>query len=160
MGDCLEKLREDKMAVQNWFTWYAGSGTNDVIDGLKKVSGERFFDWNTQGHVRLLFGAFAGSKDFLEGNYSQFHTPEGYQFLADSILREDRITPHIAAGFMVDSLCTWRNYDERTQKLMLQQLERVAAAPNLSNDTGDKVRRSLPTPEERRNLFNPPDLKL
>ncbi|HTK85663.1 MAG TPA: DUF3458 domain-containing protein [Patescibacteria group bacterium] len=160
MGDLLEKLRDDKMAVQNWFTWYAGSDTSDVINGLKKVSSERFFDWNTQGHVRLLFGAFAGSKDFLEGNYNQFHTPEGYKFLADSILKEDRITPHIAAGFMVDSLCSWRNYDDKTQKLMLEQLERVAAAPNLSNDTGDKVRRSLPTAVERRNLFNPPDLKL
>lgn len=159
MSDCLEKLHNDKMAVQNWFTWYAGSDTSDVIDGLKKVSGERFFDWNTQGHVRLLFGAFAGSKDFLEGNYSQFHTPEGYKFLADSILKEDQITPHIAAGFMVDSLCSWRNYDARTQKLMLEQLERVAST-NLSNDTGDKVRRSLPTAVERRNLFNPPDLKV
>ena len=145
MEDSLNRVKDDKMAVQNWFAWQAGANSPDIVERLKAVTESSYFDWKSPAHVRTLIGAFSGNKLTPEAN-PQFYSADGkgFAFLADSVIKMDKIHPMTASGYMVDSLCKWQNYEPETQKLMIAQLERIAAEPKLSVDTREKVLKSLP----------------
>jgi aminopeptidase N len=87
--------------------------------------------------VRSLYMAFAG-------NPLGFHAADGsgYRLIADVILALDPINPQTAARF-VPSLGRWRRIEAGRAALMKGELERIAAAGNLSRDTYEQVSRSL-----------------
>ena len=66
----------------------------------------------------------------------------GYRLLADKVLELDRSNPQLAARLLA-VLGRWRRFDELRQSLMLAELERVVAAPNLSRDTFEIASKSL-----------------
>jgi aminopeptidase N len=54
----------------------------------------------------------------------------------------DRLNPQVAAR-LVQPLSRWRRYDEDRRSLMQAELERIAAAPQLSRDVYEIVIKSL-----------------
>ena len=87
--------------------------------------------------VRSLYMAFAG-------NPGAFHDPSGrgYRLIADLILALDPINANTAARF-VAPLGRWRRIEPARAAMMRAELERIAAAPDLSRDTREQVSRSL-----------------
>src|SRR3546814_20136861 len=79
-----------------------------------------------------------------DGCSSDLHSAggEGYRFLADVILRVDRINPQSAAR-LVAPLGRWRRFNHANGRLMRAELERIAAAPHLSKDVLEQVTQSL-----------------
>jgi len=96
------------------------------------------FSIKNPNKVRALIGAFC------TGNPAQFHAIEGtgYVFLADHIIALDKLNPQVAARIS-NVLSQWRRYDQKRQKLMKVQMQRVLAEPGLSRDVYEVMSKSL-----------------
>ncbi len=123
--------------VDKWFTLQALSLHPDVIAQVRELAKHPDFTMKNPNRVRSLHMAFAG-------NPKGFHaiSGEGYRMVADVILALDPINPQTAARF-VPSLGRWRRIEPVRAALMKGELERIAAAGNLSRDTFEQVSRSL-----------------
>ena len=95
------------------------------------------FTLHNPNRVRALYMAFAV-------NPAAFHAVDGtgYRMIADLILALDPLNPQTAARF-VAPLGRWRRIEPVRSALMRAELERIAAAGNLSRDTAEQVARSL-----------------
>lgn len=58
------------------------------------------------------------------------------------MIEVNRLNPQVAAR-LVQPLSRWRRYDEGRRRLMQAELERIAAAPQLSRDVYEIVIKSL-----------------
>eukprot|EP00897_Mesotaenium_endlicherianum_P009226 jgi/Mesen1/8331/ME000046S07721 len=89
------------------------------------------------GNVYALLGGFCACP-------VNFHAADGsgYQLLADSVLRLDRLNAQVAAR-MVSAFTRWRKYDLARQALAKAQLERIVASKGLSDNVYEIAHRSL-----------------
>ena len=96
------------------------------------------FDIKTPNRVRALIGAFT------QANPVHFHARngQGYQFLAEQVLRLNALNPQIASR-MVAGLAQWRRYDLERQALMKQALQQIIDIENLSKDVYEIASKSL-----------------
>ena len=125
------------LVVDKWFTLQALSLHPDIIDHVRALAQHADFTISNPNRVRSLYMAFAG-------NPAAFHAKDGsgYKLIADLILELDPINPQTAARF-VSPLGRWRRIEPGRAALMKAELERIAAADNLSRDTFEQVSRSL-----------------
>ncbi|MDZ4137947.1 MAG: aminopeptidase N [Erythrobacter sp.] len=132
-----DRYQHNPLVVDKWFTLQALSLHPDVIAQVRKLAEHPDFTMKNPNRVRSLHMAFAG-------NPKGFHAAsgEGYRMVADVILALDPINPQTAARF-VPSLGRWRRIESVRAALMKGELERIAAAGNLSRDTFEQVSRSL-----------------
>jgi len=81
---------------------------------------------------------------FCSQNLVNFHKKDGsgYHFLAEIILKLDKLNPQIASRLMAP-LTRWKKYDEARQALLKKQLERIQSEPTLSKDVREVVEKSL-----------------
>jgi aminopeptidase N len=95
------------------------------------------FDLRNPNRVRALIGAFAG-------NQVRFHAAsgEGYRLYIDTIIQLDPSNPQVAAR-MISPLGQWRRFDAARQALMVAELQRVLAQPNLSRNTFEMASKSV-----------------
>jgi aminopeptidase N len=141
-GEALEafyrKWREDPLVIDKWFTLQATSRLPGTLEEVKRLTAHPAFNIKNPNRVRSLIGAFA------QGNPVRFHDGrgDGYRFLADRVLEVNRLNPQVAAR-LVQPLSRWRRYDEDRRSLMQAELERIAAAPQLSRDVYEIVIKSL-----------------
>ncbi|MBA3862877.1 MAG: aminopeptidase N [Erythrobacter sp.] len=131
------RYQHNPLVVDKWFTLQALSLHPDVIAQVRELAEHPDFTMKNPNRVRSLHMAFAG-------NPKGFHaiSGEGYRMVADVILALDPINPQTAARF-VPSLGRWRRIEPERAALMKGELERIAAAGNLSRDTFEQVSRSL-----------------
>jgi aminopeptidase N len=73
-----------------------------------------------------------------------FHAADGsgYEFLADAVLKVDKINNQVAAR-MVSAFTTFKQYDSQRQGLMRAALERISKADKLSENVFEIVSKSL-----------------
>ena len=104
---------------------------------VKALAGHPEFTLSNPNRVRSLYMALAA-------NPHAFHDPsgEGYRTIADLILALDPLNAQTAARF-VAPLGRWRRIEAGRAAMMRAELERIAAAPDLSRDTREQVMRSL-----------------
>jgi aminopeptidase N len=96
------------------------------------------FEPTNPNRLRALVSTFANY------NPARFHDPSGagYRFLADQILAVDKFNPMTAAR-LVEPLGAWRRYRPDLGALMRQELERIAAHPDLSKNVLELAAKSL-----------------
>ena len=77
-------------------------------------------------------------------NPTGFHAADGsgYAFHADRVIELDGLNPQVAAR-MASAFNRWKRYDEDRKTLMKMQLQRIAAADNLSGDVSEIVNNAL-----------------
>ncbi len=82
--------------------------------------------------------------DFCRGNPAAFHRPDGagYSFWVDRVLALDAVNPQLASR-LARSLDRWTVLAEPYRSKAREAIAQVAAAPKLSDDTGEIVSRSL-----------------
>lgn len=141
--DFYNSFKDDALTIQKWFTMQAMSDNDDVIDHLTKITQSAEFNWENPGHFGSVYGGFAA-------NYGQFHRKDGkgYEFMADAVLSLNAKNPSGAAR-LITPLTSWRKYSADHQKLMIGQLDRIAAMPNLQKSVYEKLGKALPDPQER-----------
>ncbi|MEL7199927.1 MAG: aminopeptidase N [Pseudomonadota bacterium] len=132
-----QRYADNDLVIDKWFMLQAFSLHPKVLDHVKALAQHPDFTMSNPNRVRSLYMAFAG-------NPSAFHAADGlgYKLIADVILALDPINPQTAARF-VSPFGKWRRIEPGRAKLMKAELERIAAADNLSRDTFEQVSRSL-----------------
>jgi len=132
-----DRYTGNDLVIDKWFTLQALSLHADVFAQVKALADHPDFTMSNPNRVRSLYMAFAGNAD-------AFHAADGsgYRLIADVILALDPINPQTAARF-VSPLGRWRRIEPGRAALMKTELERIAAAENLSRDTFEQVNRSL-----------------
>ena len=135
--DFYDRYRGNPLVIDKWFAIQAQSLHPDALQHVKALAEHPDFTLRNPNRVRSLYMAFAV-------NPHAFHAAsgEGYRMIADLILALDPINPQTAARF-VPPLGRWRRIEPGRAALMRAELERIAAAPNLSRDTYEQVSRSL-----------------
>jgi aminopeptidase N len=136
--DFFQRWKNDPLVVDKWFALQATSSLDDTLDRVKRLLQHPSFSLKNPNRVRSLIGAFCS------GNHVRFHEASGagYRFLTEQLIVIDRANPQIAAR-LVAPLINWKKYDLSRQKLMLEQLERLALLTNLSNDLYEIVKKSM-----------------
>lgn len=144
--DLYEKVKDNSLTVQKWLVAQSTSNSDNVTQIIEEITQRDLFDWTNPGHLQSLIGAFAA-------NYEQFHKADGsgYEFFADQIKKIDALNDTVASKMIVP-LCSWRNYSEDHQKLMLEQLHRLNDDPDVSEYTHARIRKALPSEEESQKL--------
>ncbi len=137
LDDFYRRFEGDALVIDKWFTLQAISTHPQALEQTRALAEHPDFTLRNPNRVRSLYMAFAG-------NPHAFHRAdgEGYRMIADLILALDPINPQTAARF-VPSLGRWRRIEPGRAALMRDELERIAAAPQLSRDTFEQVTRSL-----------------
>ncbi len=135
--DFYNRYRDNPLVIDKWFALQAQSLHPQAIEHVKALAQHPDFTLRNPNRVRSLYMAFAA-------NPHAFHKAdgEGYRLIADLILALDPINPQTAARF-VPPLGRWRRFDANRATLMRGELERIAAAGNLSRDSFEQVERSL-----------------
>jgi aminopeptidase N len=77
-------------------------------------------------------------------NQWAFHdeSGRGYRFLADLILKADKLNPQVAAR-LVPPFGRWQRFEPKRAALMRAELERILSTPGLSKDLYEQVSKSL-----------------
>ncbi|WP_299195449.1 aminopeptidase N [uncultured Erythrobacter sp.] len=137
LQDFYDHYTGNDLVIDKWFTLQALSLHPDVLAQVEALAQHADFTMSNPNRVRSLYMALAG-------NPKAFHAAngEGYRMIADLILALDPINPQTAARF-VSPLGRWRRIEPGRAALMKSELERIAAAGNLSRDTFEQVSRSL-----------------
>jgi len=133
-----ERWRDDPLVIDKWFALQALDPSEGALSRVKRLAGHPAFDPRTPNRLRALVGTFANQ------NPARFHDPsgEGYRFLADQALSVDAFNPNLGAR-LVEPLGVWARYTPELSRLMRAELERIAAAPDLSRNTLEQVAKAL-----------------
>jgi aminopeptidase N len=139
LADFHGKWRGDPLVLDKWFAAQASlTPPERAVETVAALAGHPDFEWRNPNRLRSLIGAFAMA------NPAGFHAADGsgYRLVVDWLIRLDPVNPQTTAR-LAASLSTWRRFDPGRRSLMRAELERLAALPALSRDTGEIVGRLL-----------------
>ena len=138
VADFYEKFKHDHLVIDKWFALQGRAINSQTLKAVKKLTEHEKFSFETPNNVYSLIGAFTS------GNPVAFHAADGsgYNFLADTIIKLDRINAQIAAR-MLTPLRSWKSLEPKRQKLAKQALEKIVDVNNLSTDTFEIASKSL-----------------
>ncbi|CAN7444554.1 aminopeptidase N [Phenylobacterium sp. LjRoot219] len=133
-----ERWKGEPLVIDKWFSIQARDPSETALGRVMGLTTHPAFESKNPNRLRALVSSFANF------NPARFHDPSGagYRFLADQILAVDRFNPMTAAR-LVDPLDGWRRYKPELGALMKAELERIAAAEDLSKNVLEKVSRAL-----------------
>ena len=138
LGEFYDKWQNDPLVLNKWFGLQATSRLPQTLADVKALARHPAFTLRNPNRVRALIGSFS------TGNPARFHdrSGEGYKFLADHVLKLDRLNPQVAAR-LVSALSLWRKYEPRRRALMKGQLQRIVRQRSISKDVREIVSKSL-----------------
>ena len=138
LKDFYENWRGDSLVLDKWFTLQAASHHRHALEHVKSLVQHPDFLYTNPNRVRSVLGVFGRL------NLLGFHREngEGYEFLADQVLKLDQINPQVAAR-IVAPFTHWQRFDEVRQTKMKFALERILKTENLSKDVYEIVSKSL-----------------
>jgi len=131
------KWRGEPLVVDKWLAAQAGSRLPGALVRVNELLSHPAFDLKVPNKVYALIRSFAA-------NHVRFHAADGagYAFLAEQVIRLNRLNPQVAAR-MARAFDRWRKFDAGRQDKARQQLERIRASHELSNDVAEIVAKAL-----------------
>jgi aminopeptidase N len=141
-AECLrafyQQWHADDLVVGKWFTVQATCRLPGALDRVRSLMTHPAFDMRMPNHVRSLIGVFSQS------NSVNFHSSdgEGYEFLADQVIKLNAINPQIASRMLMP-LTAMGRYDEERQGMMRDQLGRIMQTPDISRDVYELASKAL-----------------
>jgi len=130
--------KTEPLVLDKWFSVQGRDPNEDALERVVALTTHPDFEPTNPNRLRALVSTFAAY------NPARFHDPSGagYRFLADQILAVDAFNPMTAAR-MIEPLGGWRRYKPELGALMREQLERIAAHPELSKNVLELVTKAL-----------------
>ncbi|TCO75617.1 aminopeptidase N [Chromatocurvus halotolerans] len=127
----------ETLVVNQWLQLQAMLTVGDSLERVRALMEHPAFTLDNPNKVRAVVGAFAS------GNPTGFHRADGagYGFLGGIVEILNRRNPQMAARLLVP-LTKWRNYPAG-RDAMREELQRLAALPDLSPDVYEVVSKSL-----------------
>ncbi|ORJ61253.1 aminopeptidase N [Geothermobacter hydrogeniphilus] len=138
LNDFHARWKDQPLVLDKWFTLQATSRRDDCLDQVIKLAAHPDFNLRNPNRARSLLGALAHS------NPAAFHRNDGsgYRFIADYVLRLDRLNPQIAAR-LVSCFNRWRRMVPELGEQMRAELERIQTDSKLSRDVREIVGKAL-----------------
>ena len=132
-----ERFEDDPLVIDKWFSVQAASQRSNTVEAVEELSKHPKFNPANPNRLRSIAAVFGM-------NQWAFHdaSGRGYRFLADLILKADKLNPQVAAR-MVPPFGRWRRFEPKRSAMMRAELERMLAAPGLSKDLYEQVSKSL-----------------
>jgi aminopeptidase N len=133
-----ERWKDEPLVIDKWFAVQSRDPSEGALGRVLGLTAHPAFDARNPNRLRSLVAGFA------HFNPARFHDPSGagYRFLADQILMVDAFNPSVAAR-LVEPLGAWGRYTPELGALMREQLERIAASPELSSNVRELVMKAL-----------------
>jgi len=129
---------DDQLLIDKWLTLQATNPQPGTLERVHALLDHAAFSLRNPNKVRALLGAFARQ------NRARFHDASGagYRLIGAQLAVLDAINPQIAAR-LAAVFNGWRRLEPNRAAMMRAELERLAALPGLSRDTGEIVSRAL-----------------
>ena len=133
------EFKHDKIVLEKWFQIKSSynnlnfNGINSVTDILKDIN----FEYKNPNLVRAVIGSFQSN------NIELFHAKDssGYKFVADQIVKLDKINPQTAARIIIPMTNTSK-LDKTTKNKIDIYLKQILNS-NPSNDVFEVISKSL-----------------
>jgi aminopeptidase N len=133
-----ETHQHDPLALNKWFALQSMSSVptamHEIEAVLVKGANVKFEITNPNNCYSLIKNAAS--------NYSLIHAPGGAKFVADQIIRLDKINAQVASR-IAKEMTGWRKFKAPWGGAIKAQLERIAAQPGLSPDVAEIVSKAL-----------------
>ncbi|MCW8934543.1 MAG: aminopeptidase N [Gammaproteobacteria bacterium] len=138
LADFYEQWSDDSLVIDKWFIVQATATGVNAFQSVQSLLEHEAFDLNVPNRVRSLVGAFTQS------NAVEFHhlSGQGYEFLADIVIKLNKTNPQIAARLLLP-LIQWKNYAANRQLMMKAQLQRIYETPDLAKDVFEITNKGL-----------------
>ncbi len=138
LDEFYQKWMHDPLVLDKWFALQAGSHHVHALEHVKALVSHPDFTYENPNRVRSVLGVFGRL------NLLGFHRAdgEGYEFLADQVIKLDKINPQVAAR-IVAPFTHWKRYDQLRQGQMKSALKKISAVKGLSKDVFEIVSKSL-----------------
>ena len=130
----LEEANTDEV-LDLWLSTEAMNEKTATLTRVRELTTHKRFSWTNPNRVRSVLGAFSNR------NVKAFHTVEGYQFLAEAVLKLDVMNPQIASR-LVMPLCQWSRFEATYKEAMCREL-RLISTENLSKDLYEIINKSV-----------------
>ncbi|HYD19240.1 MAG TPA: aminopeptidase N [Patescibacteria group bacterium] len=130
--------KADPLVLDKWFSLQAIADRQDIVESVTKLTSHPDFTYKNPNRLRSLLGSFAMN------NQTGFHRKDGagYRLLADTVIKVNGINPSTAAR-LLNPLRNWKRYDAARKSLMEQELKRILAEKDISNDVYEIASKSL-----------------
>jgi aminopeptidase N len=131
------KWKDEALVVDKWLGVEALSQLPGTVARVKELTGHPAYTLKNPNKVYALLGSFGS-------NQINFHAADGsgYDLMVEQSVALDAINPQVASR-MVRYFERYKRYEPRRKALMRAALEKVAAAPGLSEETGEVVAKAL-----------------
>ncbi len=132
-----EQWQDDGLVMDKWLSLQATSSLPSTLTAVQDLLKHQAFSISNPNKIRSLIGAFGG-------NHFCFHRSDGagYRFIAEQICLLDSTNPQIASRLLTP-FSMWKRYDTKRQRLMKEQLHKIAEKKGISGDVFEMVSRSL-----------------
>lgn len=133
-----DKWTHDGLVMDKWFMLQGTNPADDALENVKAQMEHAAFSLKNPNRTRSLVGAFCNN------NPVHFHSKDGsgYKFLSDILIQLNESNPQVASR-LLDPLLKLKRFDEERQRLMREQLERLAALDKLAKDLYEKINKAL-----------------
>ncbi|MDF3414093.1 aminopeptidase N [Sulfitobacter sp. M57] len=128
--------QDDRLVMDKWFGLQVSKAKpENAAATARRLTEHPAFTHKNPNRFRAVFGA-------LITHHAGFHhaSGEAYTLLADWLITLDPLNPQTTAR-MCSAFQTWKRYDVGRQSMMLAEVERILATPNLSRDTTEMLTR-------------------
>ncbi|MDO5686382.1 MAG: aminopeptidase N [Neisseria sp.] len=132
-----EKFRDDPLVLDKYFALIAASHGQNTLHNVQAAFSHPAFSLENPNKVYALILTFTR-------NTPHFHAADGsgYALLGETVRTIDPYNPQLAAR-LVNAFAKLPKLDATHQDLMRQELQRIAAVPDLSKDTAEIVHKIL-----------------
>ncbi len=126
LDDFYDRYKDDTNVLDTWLRMNVARKVEKPLDNIAKLQKHKIFDWTNPNKVRALVGGF------VSGNIKAFHNMDGsgYKFVADTIIKLNKINPSIGAR-LSSIIADCDKYEDDRKKLIVSELERIMETPKL-----------------------------
>lgn len=136
--DFYETWKHEPLVLDKWFSLQAVADRDDAVEDVAALTSHPDFTYKNPNRLRALLGSFSFA------NQKWFHRKDGagYRLLADTVIKVNALNPSTAARLLTP-MRQWQRYDSSRKVLMEQELKRILAEKDISNDVYEIVSKSL-----------------
>jgi len=136
--DFYNAWKHEPLVLDKWFSLQAVADRDDAVEDVLALTNHSDFTYKNPNRLRALMGSFSFA------NQKWFHRKDGagYRLLADTVIKVNAINPSTAARLLTP-MRQWQRYDSSRKVLMEQELKRILAEKDISNDVYEIVSKSL-----------------
>ena len=134
LADFYVRYEKDDLALNRWFTVQAATPKPETVEVVKKLLAHPKFDLLNPNRVRAVLGAFSA-------NMLAFHQEEGYNLLAEHVVKLDKANPHMAAR-LVQAFANYKKMDA-FRRAHAEQVLKDLMTKGLSAQTTELVQKIM-----------------